>query len=272
MEYETLDGDEVPAVGLGTWQLSDAVAFRTVSTALDLGYRHVDTAQAYGNERAVGRAIAAADVDRDEVFLTTKVHPTHRSVDAIVGSVESSVDRLGVDAVDLILIHWPHPLAKLDRVMAGLDAVVDRGLARHLGVSNYGAGRLERARELAEHPVVTDQVLFHRHWPQRDLVDYCQREGVVLTAYSPLGNGAFVDDAALAAVGERHGKSAAQVAIRWAIEHEGVVTIPQSTTREHLAENLDVFDFALDDGERARLTSPSYLRTGLAMVRGQLGL
>ena len=272
MEHVTLDGDEVPAVGLGTWQWSSETAHEVVSTALDLGYRHVDTAQAYGNEDGVGRALADADVDREDVFLTTKVHPSHRSVDAIVASVERSVDRLGVDAVDLILIHWHHPLASVETVMAGLDSVVDRGLARHLGVSNYKPSRLRRAREHAEHPVVTDQVLFHPHWPQRDLLDDCQREGVVLTAYSPLGNGGLVGDRLLAEIGERHGKTGPQVAIRWAVEHDGVVAIPQSTDPGHLAENLDVFDFALDDDERERITRPSYLRTGLAMVRGQLGV
>lgn len=271
MEFETAAGVEVPAVGLGTWQMDVRTAFDSVSAALELGYRHVDTAQAYGNEAAVGRAIADSDVDREDVFLTTKVHPSNRSVDDIVASVEASLDRLEMAYVDLILIHWPHPLADLETVMAGLNAVVDRGLARHLGVSNFGKRRLDRARERSAAPVLTDQVLFHPWWPQRDLLAYCQAEDVLLTAYSPLANGGAIGDAVLGEVGDRHGKSDAQVAIRWAIEHDHVVAIPMSTSRAHLADNLDVFDFELTAAERDRITRSSYLRTGWAMLRGQLG-
>ncbi len=272
MEYETRAGVRVPAVGVGTWQLDSETAYRSVSTALELGYRHVDTAQAYGNEAAVGRAIADAPVDRDEVFVTTKVHPSNRSVDAIVASVEASLDRLRLDRVDLLLVHWPHPLADLGTVMAGLNEAADRGSTRHLGVSNFGVDRLDRARDLSDAPVFTDQVLFHPWWPQRDLLRYCQREDVLLTAYSPLANGGAIGDALLSDVGERYGKSSAQVAVRWATQHDRVVAIPQSTVRAHLAENLDVFDFRLTDEELDRITRPSYLKTGLALVRGQLGI
>lgn len=272
MEYATHAGDPVPAVGLGTWQMETATAREAVSTALDLGYRHVDTAQAYGNERGVGRAIAASDVDREDVFLTTKVHPSNRSVDDIVASVVGSLDRLGVDRVDLLLIHWPHPLADLETVMDGLNRARERGLTRHIGVSNFGRDRLDRARELSAAPIVTDQVLFHPWWPQRDLLRYCQTEDVLLTGYSPLANGGLVGNARLAEIGRRYDKTSAQVAIRWATQHENVLTIPMSTTSAHLAENLDVFDFRLTREEHDRITNPSTLRTGIAMIRGQLGL
>ncbi|MFB6132069.1 MAG: aldo/keto reductase [Halanaeroarchaeum sp.] len=272
MEFVTLDGESVPAVGLGTWQMETDTAREAVGTGLDLGYRHVDTAQLYDNETGVGRAIAESAVDRESVFLTTKVNPSHRTVSNIVASVEASLDRLGVDHVDLLLVHWPHPLANLETVMRGLDRAREMDLTRHIGVSNFGRDRLDRARELAESPVVTDQVLFHRWWTQRDLLRYCQREDVVLTGYSPLANGALVDDPDLAEIGTRYDKSAAQVAIRWAIQHENVVTIPMSTTPEHLRENIDVFDFTLSREEHDRITDPSYLKSGIAMVRGQLGI
>lgn len=272
MEYETRAGERVPVVGLGTWQLDERTAYECVSTALELGYRHLDTAQAYGNERAVGRAVRDASVDRDECFITTKVHPTNRSVDDIVGSVEASVDRLRVDAVDLLLIHWPHPLADLETVMAGLNQAVDRGLTRHLGVSNFGRGRLARARQLSDAPIFTDQVLFHPWWPQRDLLQYGRDEGVFLTGYSPLANGGAIGDSLLEEIGGRYGKNSAQVAIRWAIQHERVITIPQSTSRAHLTEDIDVFDFTLTRAERDRIRRPSYLKTGLWLVRGQLGI
>lgn len=272
MEFVTRDGDSVPAVGIGTWQMDTNTAYESVSTALDLGYRHVDTAQAYGNEGGVGRALEYADVDREEVFLTTKVHPSNRTVEDIVASVTESLDQLGVEQVDLLLIHWPHPLADLETVMTGLNRARQRGLTRHIGVSNFGKDRLDRAREVSSAPIFTDQVLFHPWWPQRDLLRYCQSEDVVLTGYSPLANGGLIEDETLSEIGEQYWKTSAQVAIRWATQHANVMTIPMSTSRNHLAENLDIFDFRLTRDEHDRITRPSYLQTGLAMIRGQIGL
>jgi len=272
MEFITRNGEEVPAIGLGTWQMDIDTAYRAVSTGLELGYRHVDTAQLYENEAAVGRAIDEADVPRDEVFLTTKVNPTNRTEDDIVESVRASLRRLRVDQVDLLLIHWPHPLANLETVMRGLNTARDEGLTRHIGVSNFGKDRLDRARALSDAPIFTDQVMFHRWWPQRDLLAYCQQEGVTLTAYSPLANGALIDDDTLAEIGDRYGKTAPQVALRWTTQHTNVLTIPMSTSREHLAANLDIFDFRLTRDEHDRVTHPSYLWAGWAMVRGQLGI
>ncbi|MFB6147227.1 MAG: aldo/keto reductase [Halobacteriaceae archaeon] len=272
MEYETRAGERVPAVGLGTWQMDDETAREAVGTALALGYRHVDTAQAYGNEAGVGRAIAASSVDPEDIFVTTKVEPKHRSVESIVESAAESLDRLQLETVDLLLIHWPHPLADVETVLAGLNEAADRGYTRHVGVSNYGRDRLDRARRASERPIFTDQVLFHPWWPQRDLLAYCQDTGVVLTAYSPLATGRALGDDVLAAIGERYGKSTAQVALRWVTQHDSVITIPRSTDREHLAANLDVFDFCLDADERDRVTRPSYLTTGLAMLRSQIGV
>lgn len=272
MEYVTKNGESVPLVGLGTWQMDIQTAYDSVSTALELGYRHVDTAQAYGNETGVGRAIRDADVDAGDVFLTTKVHPSNRSEEAIVNSVAESLDRLGLDTVDLLLIHWPHPLADLKTVMSGLNRTREQGFTRHIGVSNFGKDRLQRARELSSAPIFTDQVLFHPWWPQRELLHYCQEEDVILTGYSPLANGGLVQNRTLSEIGEPHGKTSAQVAIRWAIQHENVMTIPMSTSRQHIAENVDVFDFELSLETHDSITNPSYLKTGIAFVRGQLGI
>ncbi len=272
MEYVTRSGEEVPVVGVGTWQMEPETAYESVSTALDLGYRHVDTAQAYENEAGVGRAIEHSSVDRDEIFLTTKVLPTNRSVDDIVESTVESVDRLGVESVDLLLIHWPHPLADLETVMQGLNEAREQGLTRHIGVSNFGKDRLDRARELSSAPIFTDQVLFHPWWPQRDLLRYCQDNDVVLTGYSPLANGGLIGNEMLAEIGDRYHKTGPQVAIRWATQHANVMTIPMSTSREHLAQNIDIFDFRLTREEHDRITDASYLKTGLAMVRGQIGI
>lgn len=272
MAYETRCGEQVPAVGLGTWQMDSETARESVGYALDAGYRHVDTAQLYENEDGVGEAIAASDVDREELFLTTKVDPSNRSRRAIVDSAAGSLRRLGVDQVDLLLIHWPHPLADLETVMAGLNEAVDRGLARFVGVSNFGVDRLRRARELSDAPVFTNQVLFHPWWPQRELLRYCQDEDILLTGYSPLANGGAVDDSLLAEIGARYDKTGPQVALRWVTQHENVITIPMSTSPAHITENIDIFDFTLTREEHDRITRPSYLRTGVAMARGQLGV
>jgi 2,5-diketo-D-gluconate reductase B len=272
MEYETRSGAQVPALGFGTWQMDSQTARESVSHALSVGYRHIDTAQLYENEDGVGEAIAASAVDRDEIFLTTKVDPSNRRVPDIVGSVERSLEQLQVDQVDLLLIHWPHPLADLETVMEGLNEAVDRGMTRFIGVSNFDVDRLDRARYLSAAPIFTDQVLFHPWWPQRELLRYCQDNDILLTGYSPLANGGAIDDDLLAEIGARYGKSGPQTALRWATQHENVITIPMSTTRSHIAENLDIFDFMLTREEHDRITRPSYLRTGLAMARGQIGV
>ena len=270
MEYASHVGVEVPKIGIGTWQMDTQTAYESVTSALELGYRHIDTAQLYGNESGVGRAIEDSTVDRSDLFLTTKVNPKHKTVEGIVGSALESVDRLGVERVDLLLIHWPHPLADMDAVMNGLNECVAQDLTRFIGVSNYSKKRLDRARTLSQEPIFTNQVLFHPWWPQRELLRYCQQNDVLLTGYSPLANGGAIDDETLAAIGERYGKTGPQTAIRWATQHEDVLTIPMSTSHEHLAENIDIFDFKLTREEHDRITSPSYLKTGLAMVKGQL--
>lgn len=272
MEFVTKNGDQVAAVGLGTWQLDSQSADESVRTGLEVGYRHIDTAQLYDNEDGVGRAIEAAAVARDEVFLTTKVDPRNRTVEDIVTSVTESLQRLDVDQVDLLLIHWPHPLADLETVMEGLNRARDRGLTRHIGVSNFSKDRLDRAREVSSAPIFTDQVLFHPWCPQRELLAYCQAKDIVLTGYSPLANGGLVDNSELAEIGRGYGKTSAQVAIRWATQHRNAITIPQSTSREHLQANLDTFDFRLTKEEHQRITNASYLRTGVAMLRGQFGI
>jgi len=274
-------GVEVPAVGLGTWRLRGDDCRRSVETALELGYRHVDTAQAYGNERAVGDAIHASSVDRDDVFLTTKLDGGNRGRDAVHRSVRASLDRLGVDAVDLLLIHWPNgrppglpvrlpggpPLAE---TLTAMNELVDAGLVRHVGVSNFDVRLLDTARRLSDDPLLVDQVQFHPYWDQRNLHAYCRRNDVLLTAYSPLCHGAVLDDDRLAAVGRRYDKTPAQVALRWVIQHEGVHAVPKATSRDHLAENLDVFDFELTEAEMERLHRPSKLRTLAGFARSRL--
>jgi len=271
MEYVEAHGARVPAVGLGTWQLTGPECYETVSTALDLGYRHVDTAQLYDNEREVGRAIADADVDRDDVFLTTKVSPRNAGYDALIESTEASLERLGTEYVDLLLLHWPNPLVSVESTMAAMDHLVDRGEVSHVGVSNFPQVFLDRARDVADAPIVTNQVQFHPYKSQRGMLSYCQDEGLFVTAYSPLARGTVLDDDTVERLAAEYDRTPAQVVLRWATQHHDVAVIPKTTDPEHLAENLALFDFKLTRSEVDELTKPSLLRSGKAMLDGMVG-
>jgi len=252
----------IPSLGLGTWQNTGSQCTETVETALELGYRHLDTAQMYDNEAEVGAGLAAADVAREDVFLTTKVWRSNLRHDDVHESVRESLDDLGVEYVDLLLVHWPHPRVPVAEPLEAMAELRDAGLVRHLGVANFTREGLDAARRAVDVPLVTDQVLYHPYVDRTDLLDYCRGHDVALTAYSPLARGGVLDDEVLAAVGEAHGKSAAQVALRWLVQQDGVVAIPKATGPEHLRENLAVFDFSLADAEMARLDAiePGLLR------------
>jgi len=266
----TVQGVDVPALGLGTWRLTGEDCRRAVETALDLGYRHLDTAQAYGNERTVGDAIAASDVDREDVFLTTKLVNGNRGYDDVRRSTEESLAKLGSSYVDLLLIHNPFQREPVEETLRAMDELVDEGTVRHIGVSNFDLDRLHAAREAADHELLTDQVQFNPYWDQSSLLDYCGIHDLLLTAYSPLGHGGVLDDPVLAAVGERYGKSPAQVAIRWCLQHPNVAVIPKATSREHIAANRAVLDFELTDAEMERIRRPSKARALSGAIRSRL--
>jgi len=253
MEYVEASGATIPKLGLGTWQNTGSTCTETVRTALELGYRHVDTAQVYDNEAAVGEGISQSDVDREEVFLTTKVWRSNLRRESVIDSVEESLEKLNVDYVDLLLIHWPHPRVPVAETLAAMAELRDRGVVEHLGVSNFTRAQLVEARDAVDAPIVADQVLYHPYKDQSDLRDYCVDEGVALTAYSPLARGRAIDDPTLSEIGDRYDKSAPQVALRWLVQQQGVVAIPKSTSREHLAANRAIFDFELSDEEMGRI-------------------
>ncbi|QSG13664.1 aldo/keto reductase [Halapricum desulfuricans] len=272
MKYETARGVEVPALGLGTWQLTGRDCTTAVETALEVGYRHIDTAQAYGNEAEVGEGIAAADVDREEIFLTTKLDTRNRTYQRVVDSTRESLDKLGTGYVDLLLIHQPNYLTRADheQTLRAMADLVEEGLVRHVGVSNFGVEKLKRAREVSDVPILTDQVQYHPYWDQRKLLDYCRVHDVLLTAYSPLARGSVLNDPILERIGTAYDKSPAQVALRWLLQQDGVVTIPKATSREHIEANLDVFDFELTDAEMREIRQPSKLRTAAAYLRSMV--
>jgi diketogulonate reductase-like aldo/keto reductase len=253
MHHVEADGASIPALGVGTFRLQGERCRRAVETALELGYRHVDTAEYYDNERAVGQALAGADVDREDVFLTTKVWRSNLRADDVRAAAEASLDRLGVDSVDLLLIHWPHPRVPVEETLGAMERLREEGFVRHLGVSNFTRAQLQEAMTVADVPVVADQVLYHPYKRQDDLLEYCSDHDVALTAYSPLARGAVLGDKTLTTIADRYEKTAPQVALRWLVQQERVVAIPRSSSRAHLAANLDVFDFELTDEEMQRI-------------------
>ncbi|WP_331233485.1 aldo/keto reductase [Natronorarus salvus] len=250
MEYVTVDGTDVPALGFGTARMDGYdEQYRAVSTALESGYRHIDTAQIYGSEGAVGDAIVESDVDREELFVTTKLADGNRDHDAVLESTGESLDRLGTEYVDLLLIHAPNDRVSHEETIGAMNELQEEGSVRHVGVSNFSVRETAEAMELSETPILTNQVKYHPYESQRDLLAFCIDEGVMLTAYSPLAVGDVVGDEVLESIGERYGKSAAQVAIRWLLQQPMVSTIPMSSSPGHIRENVDVFDFELDDEE-----------------------
>jgi 2,5-diketo-D-gluconate reductase B len=250
MEYVSLRGNKVPALGLGTWLLEGQDCREAVPAALDLGYRHIDTAQMYGNESLIGQALAGASVDRGEVFITTKLNNHNHAADAVMSSTEQSLRDLQTDYVDLLLVHWPVEFDRIGETLEAMTGLLDRGLVRAIGVSNFTPSQFQRAVELA--PVLNNQVEYHPFLDQSVLRDAATAADAVLTAYSPLARGAVLHDETLRAIGEAHDKTAAQVSLRWLLDQE-ILVVPKATGREHLAANLEVFDFSLSSDERARI-------------------
>lgn len=245
----------MPALGFGTFKLRGEACTAMVRRALELGYRHLDTAEFYGNEAEVGRGLAEAGVPRAEVWLTTKVWVENLAPADLVAAAEASLARLGQDYVDLLLLHWPSdrvPLGDSLEALAGLRAA---GRARHIGVSNFPVAQLREAVEVHCADLLCDQVEYHPLLSQRRVGAFLRAHGMILTAYSPLARGQVLEDPALVAIGARHGKSAAQVALRWLLDQEGVAVIPKASTEAHARANLEVFDFALDDEDRAAIVA-----------------
>ena len=254
MHSVTANGAEIPAIGLGTWTLRGAAATRLVAGAIEAGYRHIDTAASYENEAAVGEGLRASGLPRAEIFLTTKIWPTDIAAGDLQRSLEASLERLGVDQVDLALIHWPSKTVPLAQSIEALNEVRDRGLARHIGVSNFTVALLEEAVALSAHPLACNQIEYHPFLTQDRILAACRRHGLAAVSYCPLARGAdlFAHDAVTRAA-ERHGKTPAQVVLRWHIQQEGVAAIPRSSRPEGIRENLAVFDFTLDAGEVAAI-------------------
>jgi 2,5-diketo-D-gluconate reductase B len=253
-------GVRVPAVGFGTWLVTGQDATEGVRDALDIGYRQIDTARAYENEREVGRGIAESGVARNEIFLTTKIPHDDASADGVERDAEESLERLGVDQLDLLLLHWPNPDVPLEETLNAMDRVREDGRTRNIGVSNFPAGLLEQALKIA--PVFCNQVEYHPFLDQSRVLEIARANEVLITAYSPLAHGKVPEDETLTRIGAQYGRSAGQVAMRWLLDQPGVSPIPKASSRPRREENFDVFGFSLSDEDRAEIAKlPKDVRT-----------
>ncbi len=249
----TAHGARIPPIGLGTWQLAGDVLAASVQAAVDAGYRHFDTAPRYENEAEVGAALRGSGLARGEYFLTTKVWHTELTADALRRSAERSVDSLGLGPVDLLLVHWPNPAVPLEETIGALCRARRDGLAYHIGVSNFSARRLDRAVALADEPLAANQCEYHPRLDQSALIAACRRHGMAFVGYAPLGSGNLLDDPALAAIAARHGRTPAQVVLRWHLQ-QGTAAIPRSANPGRVAQNIALADFALDAADMAAIS------------------
>ncbi len=248
-------GAAIPALGLGTWKLQGEECAAVVAEAIRIGYRHIDTAAMYDNEAAVGEGLRAAGLPRDEIFVTTKVWPSNIGAGALQRSVEQSLRQLGLDAVDLVLIHWPSPRIPLRESMAALNDVRERGMTRHIGVSNFDAGLLAEAWSLSAAPLVANQCEYNPYVSQEATLRACREHGMAFVAYSPLARREVLDEPLIQDIGLRHGKTSAQVVLRWAVQQDGVAAIPKSSRPARLRQNIEIFDFALSDEDTAAISA-----------------
>src|SRR3954463_1116336 len=260
MRAVEIQGTTVPKLGFGTWQIEGPACQEAVEDALAIGYRHIDTARAYGNERDVGRGLEARGVSRRELFLTTKIWRDEYAPDDLRRAAEDSLQNLQVGCVDLLLLHWPNPHFPVEETLGALVGLRDEGLIKHLGVANFPPGMLREALKIA--PIFADQVEFHPFLSQDELLELSVENDFMLTAYSPLARGKVPADPTLKEIGEAHGKTAGQVALRWLLDQPNVSPIPKASSHERRQENFEGFDFELSDEERKRIDSlPKDVRT-----------
>ena len=248
----TANGAKIPLVGLGTWDLRGRTCARTVEQALQLGYRHIDTAEMYDNEREVGEGLHASGVKRGEIFVTTKVWPSHFAPRDLERAARDSLARLRVREVDLLLLHWPNPQIPLADTLGALGKVKRDGLARHIGVSNFTVMLLEEAVRLSTEPLVANQIECHPFLDQSKIIAACRRHDMAVVAYSPIARGGARNDKLLARIGAAHGKTAAQICLRFLVQ-QNIVVIPRTSKEKRLAENAAIFDFTLSAAEMTEI-------------------
>ena len=258
MDRITTGGMSMPKLGLGTWRMKGPDCTDAVQRALGLGYRHIDTAAMYGNEAEVGEGLRASGVKRDEIFVTTKVWSSNLRARDFERSAHDSLKNLKLDSVDLLLIHWPNSSVPLKETIGALCKMKRDGVARHVGVSNFNPALIEEAKGLATEPLVNNQIELHPYFDQSKTIAASRKAGLSITAYSPIARGRVKSDAVLSRIGTAHGKTAAQVCLRYLVQQD-IIVIPKTSRTERLKENAAIFDFALTAAEMkdiAALASP----------------
>lgn len=248
MLFLDIKGAHIPILGLGTWELRGRECARLVEQAVRLGYRHFDTAQMYGNEREVGDGIRASGIKRNEVFVTTKVAPDHLAPGLLERSVKESIGHLRLGEIDLLLLHWPNKGVPLNETIDALVRVKRDGLVRNIGVSNYTVALLDEAAKLSDERLVCNQIECHPYLDQSKVIAACRAHDMAVVAYSPIAKGNTTDDEVMLRIGKAHGKTPAQVSLRYLIQ-QNIGAIPRTSKVERLAENIDIFDFELTDAE-----------------------
>jgi diketogulonate reductase-like aldo/keto reductase len=269
MHTVSANGANIPALGLGTFRMPGDVVLNVVPKAIQIGFRHIDTAQIYGNEAEVGTAIKDSGVARPEIFLTTKVWVDKYKHDAFIASVDESLTKLKTDYVDLLLLHWPKSDVPLAERLGALNELVTAGKVKNIGLSNANVAMMDEAVTLSEAPIATNQVEYHPYLDQTKLLDAARKHGISVTAYYLMADGKVPSDAVLKDIGAKYGKTAAQVVLRWAVQQDGVIALSKTATESRLQENFEIFDFSLTDAEMAavhglakpdgRIVNPAHL-------------
>lgn len=253
MQFVTAGGATIPALGFGTYGMTRSDMLRMIPAALNAGFRHIDTAQIYRNEAEVGECIATSGLRREELFLTTKVWVANYPEQAFIRSVDDSLRKLRTDYIDLLLLHWPSKAVQISEQIAGLDAAVQASKVRHIGVSNFNSKLLAEAVKLSAAPIVTNQFEYHPYLNQSAVIDACRRLGVSVTAYCGMAVGRVFDEPVLKDIAAAHGKTVAQVVLRWLLQQDGVIALSRSTNPERISSNVQVLNFTLSPAEMATI-------------------
>ncbi|EIM30200.1 aldo/keto reductase [Microvirga lotononidis] len=263
MHTVTANGASIPALGFGTFRMPGAEVLKIVPHALKVGFRHVDTAQIYGNEAEVGDAIATSGVARGDIFLTTKVWVENYKHDAFHASVDESLKKLKTDYVDLLLLHWPNEAVSLAEQIGALNAVKEAGKVRHIGVSNFNTHLMAESVKLSKAPIVTNQIEYHPYLNQDIVIAAARKAGIAVTGYYGMADGKVFTDPVLKDIAARHGKSVAQIVLRWLVQQDDVIALSKTVGKARAAENFAIFDFALSADDMAAIH-------GLAKANGRI--
>ena len=251
-KYIRVENDTIPLLGYGTYKMSGKECVESVADALNMGYRHIDTAQLYYNEDEVGQGVKNSKVDREDIFITTKVSTHNMEPDSLRYSTERSLKSLDSEYIDLLLVHWPVKDMNLDAILGTMLELKKEDKVRHLGVSNFSPSLFKKAIEKA--PVICNQVEFTPYSPQNKNLEIAKNEDLMITAYSPLVKGKISDDAVLNEIGGKYGKTAAQVSLRWLLQLGNVSVIPKASSEQHRRENMEIFDFELDEEDMRKIS------------------